>query len=111
MGLAPAIGGPAGTAQRWRARAAGPSGHVIAGGRSPRSNPAGSPRPLRGLATTDGQRRLATTYRHGCTAGASSLYITGVTIRASSVLETSPPMITHASGAESALACRPVRSE
>jgi len=36
--------------------------------------------------------------RAHATAGAISLYITGVTIRASSVLETSPPMITQASG-------------
>lgn len=34
----------------------------------------------------------------GSTAGASSLYITGVTSRASTVDDTSPPMITHASG-------------
>ena len=31
-------------------------------------------------------------------AGASNLYSTGVTNRAISVLDTSPPMITHASG-------------
>src|ERR1043166_1398330 len=99
MGVAPVIRDAVGTPKRWRPRAARTNGQVIARGRRPRSNPAGSPRPLRGLATTDGQRRLATTYRHGCTAGASSLYITGVTIRASSVLETSPPMITHGSGA------------
>src|SRR5437870_13296363 len=37
------------------------------------------------------------------TRGASSLYITGVTMRASSVLETRPPMITHASGEYSPL--------
>jgi hypothetical protein len=32
------------------------------------------------------------------TAGASTLYSTGVTMRASNVLDTSPPMITQASG-------------
>src|SRR5881296_375293 len=44
------------------------------------------------------------------TVGASSLYITGVTIRASSVLDTRPPMITQASGEYSPLPCRAIGS-
>jgi hypothetical protein len=36
---------------------------------------------------------------HHASVGGSSLYSTGVTIRASSVGDTNPPMITHASGA------------
>src|SRR2546428_13979480 len=44
------------------------------------------------------------------TRGASSWYITGVTIRASSVLDTRPPMITQASGEYSPLPCRAIGS-
>lgn len=46
-------------------------------------------------------RRACDPGSHAATAtsGASSLYITGVTIRASSVLEINPPIITQASGA------------
>ena len=44
-----------------------------------------------GAGPTDGARRTSTS-------GASSRYSTGVTTRASSVDDTRPPMITHASG-------------
>ena len=44
------------------------------------------------------------------TAGAINLYITGVTIRANSVLDTRPPMMTHASGACNPLPWRAIGS-
>jgi len=60
-------------------------------------------RPSDGAGAPEGRRGRAARAAEGGpagahTAGASTLYITGVTIRASSVLVTSPPMITHASG-------------
>jgi hypothetical protein len=50
------------------------------------------------VAGTNPTGRGATGSSLSSSAGASSLYNTGVTNRAISVLDTSPPMITHASG-------------